>query len=124
MLPTHDDCSLVAGMIYIFCFHSGFKVHEVLQLLQRHPINFMHLLTVCTEAQLTADFVETLFSPQFSPEGCNKRQAEMVIFLNWHEFLEETESENSFFDIQTFVYNEQYSFISKRCLMFFININV
>ena len=52
----------------------------------------MLLLTPSDETKLTADRLETLFAPQSSPEGSNKRHFEMAIFLNWHDLLEDVES--------------------------------
>ena len=75
-----------------FYIYIGFFVHRILELLKEHPANFMQLLCPSEDTKLTADLVETLFTPEFSPLGSNKRNLEMAIFMNWHEFLEDVES--------------------------------
>lgn len=63
----------------------------ILGLLRGHPVNFMQLLTG-KDTKLTADSLEALFTPQFAPEGSNKRNNELAIFMNWREFLDDVES--------------------------------
>ncbi len=63
----------------------------ILGLLRDHPVNFMQLL-IDGETKLTADSLEELFIPQFAPEGSNKRNIELAIFMNWRDFLDDVQS--------------------------------
>lgn len=83
--------TLLSSLSEVNQFIEGLNVHGFLDCLRQHPLEarelFMH-----AENQLTAEKVDDLFIPIFSPRGSNKRTTEEAVSLHFSRYLEEVES--------------------------------
>ena len=73
----------------------------ILSLLRKHPVT-MRALFVATHDILTAEIVQDLFKPDYSPSGSNQREREEEIIMYWINFLQEIEgkfSESMYVDV-------------------------
>lgn len=73
-------------MIYL----KGLGELGVLDLLRKHPVS-MRPLFVASHDVLTADCLQDLFKPDYSPSGSNQREKEEELIMYWINFLQETE---------------------------------
>ena len=64
----------------------------VLNLLRQNAIT-MRALFVATHDVLTADIVQDLFKPFYSPTGSNRREHEEEVIMFWISFLQEIEGQ-------------------------------
>lgn len=64
----------------------------VLNLLRQNPIT-MRALFVATHDVLTADIIQDLFKPFYSPSGSNRREHEEEVIMFCISFLQEIEGQ-------------------------------
>ena len=64
----------------------GFKT-----LVQSHPVEMWSLLSVDKDRKLTAQYIQDLFSVNYSQHGSNKRPLEESIVMFLYDFLQECE---------------------------------
>ena len=72
-------------------FTDGLKTCSILHLLRENPDMFRSLLEV-SNAKLTAEDIDSVFVPQFSPVGSNKLTIEQNIIFTFNQFLEDVEN--------------------------------
>lgn len=60
----------------------------VLDLLHSYPTLFRPLFAASDKPKLTADRVSSTFIVQWSPRGCNQREAEEAVIFGWMEYLD------------------------------------
>ena len=66
----------------------------VLNLLRHNPIT-MRALFVATHDVLTAEVVQDIFKPFYSPSGSNRREHEEQVIMYWISLLQEIEGQFS-----------------------------
>lgn len=69
----------------------GLKTCGMLDLIKEDPDNFRCLFEV-HHAKLTAEDVDSIFDPVFSPAGINKFAIEQSIIFNFNQYLEDVEN--------------------------------
>ena len=60
----------------------------MLDLLHSYPTLFRPLFAASDKPKLTADQVSSTFIVQWSPRGCNQREAEEAVIFGWMEYLD------------------------------------
>ena len=70
-------------------FIEGLKTCGVLQLMRANPELFRKTLEKQTD--LSADLVDNMFDPQFSPKDSNRFRVEQQIIFNFSQYLEDVE---------------------------------
>ena len=63
----------------------------MLDLIKEEPDSFRSLFEV-NHAKLTAEDVDSIFDPMFSPAGSNKFAVEQSIMFNFNQYLEDVEN--------------------------------
>ena len=71
-------------------FQEGLNVLGIGNLVKDHP-GPLRKLFVHEQKVLTADDLDKLFLPVFSPNGSNTREKEEEIILNWKDYIHESE---------------------------------
>jgi hypothetical protein len=69
----------------------GLKTCNMLDLIKEEPDSFRSLFEV-NHAKLTAEDVDSIFDPMFSPAGSNKFAVEQSIMFNFNQYLEDVEN--------------------------------
>ena len=72
-------------------FVDGLKTCNILQLVREDPDMFRSLFEV-SNTKLTAEDIDSIFDPQFSPVGSNKFSIEQKIIFNFNQYLEDVEN--------------------------------
>ena len=90
--------TLLSSLSEIEQFIDGLNIHGLVDCLRQHPYEARKLF-VYAENQLTAELLDDLFVPVFSPRGSNKRASEEAVSLNFSRYLEEVETGNVTSDI-------------------------
>ena len=72
----------------------GLEELGVLNLLQQNPITFRALF-VATHDVLTAENIQDIFKPFYSPTGSNRREHEEEVIMYWISLLQEIEGQLS-----------------------------
>ena len=85
--------NLLTALSEINQFVEGLNLHGLLDHVRQHPLKARQLF-LHTENQLTAEKVDDLFMPVFSPRESNKRTSVEAVSLNFSSYLEEVESDN------------------------------
>ena len=62
----------------------------ILNLLRQNPVT-VRALFVATHDVLTAEMVQDLFKPDYSPSGSNQREHEEELIMYWINLLQEIE---------------------------------
>ena len=71
----------------------GLSLFRVLELLKSYPRKFQSLFVCDPLCKLTAEQMITLFHPQLSTPGSNRRIIEDDLIQNWNEFLQDVSNE-------------------------------
>ena len=69
----------------------GLETFQLTKIFKNHQEAFLPLLTFVQPAIKTASSVETIFTPQFSPQGSTRRALEEETLFFWISILEEIE---------------------------------
>ena len=83
--------TLLVSLSELNQFTDGLKTCNILQLVLEHPDMFRSLFEV-SNAKLTAEDIDSVFVPQFSPVGSNKLMIEQNIIFNFNQFLEDVQN--------------------------------
>ncbi|XP_028412413.1 G2/M phase-specific E3 ubiquitin-protein ligase-like [Dendronephthya gigantea] len=83
--------TLLVSLSELNQFIDGLSTCNVLNLIKVDPDSFRGLFEV-GHAELTAEDVDAIFDPVFSPTGSNKYAIEQSIIFNFNQYLEDAES--------------------------------
>ena len=72
-------------------FIDGLKICNILQLVREYPDMFRILFEV-PNSKLTAEDIDSIFDPQFSPVGSNKFTIEQNIIFYFNQYLEDVQN--------------------------------
>jgi hypothetical protein len=71
-------------------FRDGLRTLDVLDLLKDYP-SFFRPYFCYTPIDITAEYVDRIFRPIFSEEGCKIREREELIVMHWRDYLQDRE---------------------------------
>lgn len=83
--------TLLSSLSELNQFIEGLNVHGLLDRLRQHPQQAKKLF-LYSENLLSAEKLDTLFAPAFSPKGSNKRVTEESVSLNFTRYLDDVEA--------------------------------
>ncbi len=81
---------IYSSLLELNQFIDGLKTCGILDLVRSNPEQLRAVFQY-GKATLTADLLDNIFHPSFSPEGSNKRVKEERIVFNFNQMLENVE---------------------------------
>ena len=66
----------------------GLSTLQVLDLVRSNPDVMRELFIYVEPKKLSSDYIIDLFTPSYSPQGCNRREFEEAAVMKWIQFIE------------------------------------
>ena len=77
-------------------FEQGLKLHGVLDVLKRNPKCGQIVMCPIHQPPSVEEFLMSIVEPEYHPEGSNRKEREVDVFMYFTQFLEELHSEGQF----------------------------